>query len=108
MRVYVCAAGERWCAHVCVRACVRRRSATLTHPRAVSGSPSRTLALSLGPHQALNKEPPPYIRARPMEDDILKFHYVLEGPPGTPYAGGYYHGILKFPSEVCVCVYEWV
>lgn len=48
---------------------------------------------------ALTKEPPQYIRARPLEDDILKFHYVLEGAPGTPYEGGFYHGILKFPSE---------
>ncbi len=37
--------------------------------------------------------------ARPLETDILVFHYVLEGPEGTPYAGGYYHGYIKFPSE---------
>ena len=34
-----------------------------------------------------------------MESNILNFHYVIEGAPGTPYAGGYYHGVLKFPSE---------
>jgi hypothetical protein len=37
--------------------------------------------------------------AMPLEDDILVFHYVLEGPEGTPYAGGHYHGYLKFTSE---------
>ncbi len=37
--------------------------------------------------------------ARPLESDILVFHYVLEGPEGTPYAGGYYHGLIKFPTE---------
>lgn len=49
--------------------------------------------------QAIAKEPPPYIRAKPLETDILHFHYVIEGPRDTPYAGGYYHGILRFPSE---------
>jgi ubiquitin-conjugating enzyme E2 J2 len=48
---------------------------------------------------ALQKEPPALIHARPLESNILHFHYVLEGPPGTPYAGGAYHGVLKFPSE---------
>jgi len=26
-------------------------------------------------------------------------HYVLAGPPDTPYDGGYYHGKLLFPAE---------
>jgi len=47
---------------------------------------------------ALIKESPELIRARPMEKNILNFHYVLEGPPGSPYAGGFYHGVLKFTS----------
>ena len=37
--------------------------------------------------------------AAPKETDILIWHYVLVGPPETPYAGGYYHGILVFPPE---------
>lgn len=41
--------------------------------------------------------PPP--QAKPLESDILTWHYVIEGPPGSPYAGGHYHGCLKFPSE---------
>ena len=40
-----------------------------------------------------------FVRARPLESDILTFHYVVEGPKGTPYENGYYHGLLKFPSE---------
>ncbi len=39
------------------------------------------------------------LQARPLENDILTFHYVLQGPAGSPYEGGYYHGYLKFPSE---------
>ena len=38
-------------------------------------------------------------QAKPHEGNILNFHYVLEGPPDSPYAGGLYHGVLKFPSE---------
>ena len=49
---------------------------------------------------ALDKEPLPFIRARPQEGDSLRLHYVLEGLPGTPFAGGFYHGYFKFPSEV--------
>ncbi len=41
----------------------------------------------------------PSYRACPLETDILVFHYVLEGPEGTPYAGGFYHGIIQFPPE---------
>ena len=37
--------------------------------------------------------------AAPKETDILIWHYVLVGPEATPYAGGYYHGVLIFPPE---------
>jgi len=33
------------------------------------------------------------------ETDILEWHYVITGPPGTPYEGGLFWGKLKFPSE---------
>ena len=29
--------------------------------------------------------------------DVLRA--IVSGPPGTPYAGGAYHGVLKFPCE---------
>ncbi|KAJ3695753.1 hypothetical protein LUZ60_001130 [Juncus effusus] len=48
---------------------------------------------------ALCKDPPPQIVARPSASDILEWHYVLEGSEGTPFAGGYYYGKLKFPSD---------
>ncbi|XP_066325865.1 probable ubiquitin-conjugating enzyme E2 33 [Miscanthus floridulus] len=47
----------------------------------------------------LCKEPPPQIVARPLPNDILEWHYVLEGSKGTPIEGGYYYGKLKFPPD---------
>ncbi|KAK9734374.1 hypothetical protein RND81_04G135700 [Saponaria officinalis] len=49
--------------------------------------------------RALCKEPVPHIVARPSPNDILDWHYVLEGSEGTPFAGGYYYGKIKFPPE---------
>jgi ubiquitin-conjugating enzyme E2 J2 len=48
---------------------------------------------------AMAKSAPSYIRARPLEDDILTFHYVVDGPPDSPFEGGCYHGLLRFPPE---------
>lgn len=39
-------------------------------------------------HADLNKAPPPFIIARPKESDILEWHYIIRGPPDTPYEGG--------------------
>ncbi|GAB2222175.1 hypothetical protein Drorol1_Dr00013378 [Drosera rotundifolia] len=50
-------------------------------------------------YRALCKEPVPHIVARPSPNDILEWHYVLEGSEGTPFAGGYYYGKIKFPPE---------
>lgn len=57
-------------------------------------------------HKRLTKEyksilanPPPYIIAKPNEENILEWHYVITGPPNTPFEQGQYHGILRFPSE---------
>ncbi|GMM56769.1 E2 ubiquitin-conjugating protein [Maudiozyma humilis] len=50
-------------------------------------------------YKLIVQNPPPYITARPNEDNILEWHYVIEGPPDTPYAGGQYHGTLTFPSD---------
>ena len=33
------------------------------------------------------------------ESNMLEWHYLLEGPDDTPYAGGWYHGKLKFTPE---------
>ncbi|KAJ1817878.1 Ubiquitin-conjugating enzyme E2 6 [Coemansia sp. RSA 2675] len=48
---------------------------------------------------AIQANPTPYITAKPLEANILEWHYVLRGPPDTPYAGGEYHGKVKFPSD---------
>lgn len=57
-------------------------------------------------HKRLTKEyktmvdnPPPFIIAHPSERNILEWHYLITGPPNTPYAGGQYHGTLMFTSE---------
>lgn len=57
-------------------------------------------------HKRLTKEyksmvenPPPFIIAHPSERNILEWHYLITGPPDTPYAGGQYHGTLMFTSE---------
>ncbi|XP_073011418.1 ubiquitin-conjugating enzyme E2 34-like [Typha latifolia] len=50
-------------------------------------------------YHALCKEPPPQIIARPSPTDILDWHFVLEGSEGTPFAGGYYYGKLRFPPD---------
>ncbi|XP_068663439.1 ubiquitin-conjugating enzyme E2 34-like [Aristolochia californica] len=50
-------------------------------------------------YRALCKEPVSNVVARPSPNDILEWHYVLEGSEGTPFAGGYYYGKIKFPPE---------
>lgn len=47
----------------------------------------------------MQKDPPAYCYARPMESDVLTWHFILRGPPDTPYAGGEYWGQLMFPSD---------
>ena len=47
----------------------------------------------------LKKKPVDFIRAEPLPTNMLNWHYVVEGPPDSPYAGGHYHGVLKFPVE---------
>jgi ubiquitin-conjugating enzyme E2 J2 len=50
-------------------------------------------------YRALCKEPVSHVTAHPSPNDILEWHYVLEGSEGTPFAGGYYYGKIKFPPE---------
>ena len=47
----------------------------------------------------IQTSPPPYIIAKPNDENILEWHYVITGPEGTPYEGGQYHGILRFPTD---------
>ncbi|KAG5184889.1 ubiquitin-conjugating enzyme/RWD-like protein [Tribonema minus] len=48
---------------------------------------------------ALQKNPVENIQALPLETNILEWHYVITGTKGTPFEGGYYHGLLRFPAE---------
>merc|ERR1712168_1006923 len=47
----------------------------------------------------LKREPVPFVQAEPDPRNILNWHYLITGPPDTPYEGGVYHGLLKFPKE---------
>ncbi|CAL3968925.1 hypothetical protein PZA11_004878 [Diplocarpon coronariae] len=48
-------------------------------------------------YKTISANPPPYITAHPSETNILEWHYVLTGPPDTPYHNGQYWGTLIFP-----------
>lgn len=50
-------------------------------------------------YASITKSPPPYITAHPSESNILEWHYIITGPPETPYEGGQYWGTLMFPSN---------
>ncbi|KAA6398007.1 MAG: putative ubiquitin-conjugating enzyme e2 j2 [Streblomastix strix] len=49
--------------------------------------------------QQLNKDPISGIIAIPDPKNIYTWHYIIQGPPTTPYEGGQYHGVLIFPSN---------
>lgn len=50
-------------------------------------------------YRTISANPPPYIIAKPNEENILEWHYIITGPDNTPFAEGQYHGILRFPAE---------
>ncbi|KAI9854133.1 MAG: Ubiquitin-conjugating enzyme E2 6 [Vezdaea acicularis] len=50
-------------------------------------------------YKTISENPPPYIVAHPSENNILEWHYILTGPPDTPYTGGQYWGTLMFPPD---------
>ncbi|KAK3679308.1 Ubiquitin-conjugating enzyme E2 6 [Recurvomyces mirabilis] len=50
-------------------------------------------------YAALAAQPVEYITAHPAESNILEWHYVLTGPPQTPYHNGQYWGTLTFPPD---------
>ena len=47
----------------------------------------------------LKKNPVQNIQASPKENNILEWHYVIEGPKNSPFEGGWYHGVVIFPKE---------
>ena len=50
-------------------------------------------------YATIQANPPPYIIAHPSESNILEWHYILTGPPATPYENGQYWGTLLFPPN---------
>ncbi|TVY28714.1 Ubiquitin-conjugating enzyme E2 [Lachnellula hyalina] len=50
-------------------------------------------------YKTISENPPPYIVAHPSESNILEWHYILTGPPDTPYHNGQYWGTLIFPPN---------
>ncbi|KAI9329191.1 ubiquitin-conjugating enzyme/RWD-like protein [Obelidium mucronatum] len=50
-------------------------------------------------YNLLQKEPVPFIIAKPLESNILEWHYLITGPDDSPYAGGLYWGKLVFPAD---------
>ncbi|WFD19165.1 E2 ubiquitin-conjugating enzyme [Malassezia caprae] len=61
---------------------------------------SKAAAKRLGKEASLmEKDAPPLCYARPRDDDLLEWHFILRGPPGTPYEGGEYWGQLLFPED---------
>ena len=47
----------------------------------------------------LSKDPLQSMLARPHPNNLLEWHYCLEGASDTAYAGGTYHGKIIFPKE---------
>lgn len=41
----------------------------------------------------------PHIQAHPLPNNLLEWHFVLEGAKGTDFEGGIYHGKLVFPPN---------
>lgn len=50
-------------------------------------------------YRAILKEPVPQITAHPAPNNLLEWHYVLEGSAGTDFEGGCYHGKVTFPPQ---------
>jgi ubiquitin-conjugating enzyme E2 J2 len=41
----------------------------------------------------------PNVYTTPLENNLLEWHYVIEGSNDTPYEGGFYWGKLIFPKQ---------
>ncbi|XP_035223380.1 ubiquitin-conjugating enzyme E2 J2-like [Stegodyphus dumicola] len=50
-------------------------------------------------YMRIMRDPVPYVKAHPLQQNILEWHFAVLGPDDTPYKGGVYHGKLVFPGE---------
>ncbi|KAK9448680.1 ubiquitin-conjugating enzyme/RWD-like protein [Limtongia smithiae] len=39
------------------------------------------------------------IYGAPIEDNLFEWHFVIRGPPSSPYEEGYYHGRISLPGN---------
>jgi ubiquitin-conjugating enzyme E2 J2 len=63
-------------------------------------------------YMMIQQNPIPFVVAKPLENNILEWHYVITGPPDSPFEGGEYHGKILFPSEYpfkvfCFYIASW-
>merc|ERR1719313_3155040 len=49
-------------------------------------------------YRRIMKSPIEFIETRPLDTNILEWHFVMTGNQ-DPYTGGKYHGILEFPDD---------
>ena len=59
---------------------------------------NRRLARELKSIQS-NPMTEPNVYTTPLENNLLEWHYVIEGSNDTPYEGGFYWGKLIFPKQ---------
>ncbi|KAI9216435.1 ubiquitin-conjugating enzyme E2 J2, partial [Blastocladiella britannica] len=50
-------------------------------------------------YRDVTRSPPPFVVAKPLDNNILEWHYLLLGPPDSPYTGGIYWGKVVFPAD---------
>ncbi|CAE7586014.1 Ube2j2 [Symbiodinium sp. CCMP2456] len=67
-------------------------------PTESAGAGSRHNRRLLMEYRRILKNPIEYIEARPLDTNILEWHFVITGNQ-DPYTGGKYHGILEFPDD---------
>lgn len=66
----------------------------------MSSNPSAPAVIRL--HQELRelkRSPEPNFTAGPVGDDLFNWHFIIKGPPDSPFEGGIYHGQIIFPNN---------
>jgi ubiquitin-conjugating enzyme E2 J2 len=60
--------------------------------------PSKTISRLQKEYLKIQESPVEYIYAKPLESNILIWHFILTGPPDSPFDKGEYHGQIDFPK----------